>query len=80
MYPATDGSHETESFIESAENYGLTATSTKYLWSLYVSDEKERRGNIWSSPLKASLDELKGLPRALVITAEGDVLSEEGEA
>lgn len=80
VYPATDGSHESESFVEFAENYGLTADSAKHLWSLYVPDEKERRENIWSSPLRASVDQLNGMPRALVITAEGDVLREEGES
>jgi acetyl esterase len=49
----------------------------KYGWDLYAPDENTRN-NPYVSPLRASLEELKGFPPALVITAENDPLRDEG--
>ncbi len=51
----------------------------KYGWDLYAPSAKTR-DNPYVSPLRAILEQLKGLPPALVITAENDSLRHEGEA
>jgi acetyl esterase len=48
-------------------------------WDAYCPDEA-RRSEITASPLRATLDELAGLPEAFVIVDENDVLRDEGEA
>jgi acetyl esterase/lipase len=77
--PATDASVDTNSYHEFATGRFLARAFMKYGWDLYAPDEKTR--NIpYVSPLRASNEELKGLPPALVITAENDPLRDEGEA
>jgi acetyl esterase/lipase len=50
-----------------------------WYWDCYLPDEA-KRGEITASPLRATLDQLSGLPEALVIVDENDVLRDEGEA
>ena len=42
--------------------------------------EQDLRGESTVSPVRAPLDQLKGLPPALVIVDENDILRDEGEA
>jgi len=79
LIPATDASVDTESYHEFATGRFLARAFMKYGWDLYAPDEKTR-DNPYVSPLRASLEELRGLPPALVITAENDPLRDEGEA
>jgi acetyl esterase/lipase len=79
MIPATDASVDTESYHEFAAGRFLARAFMKYGWDLYAPDEKTRN-NPYVSPLRASKEQLKGLPPALVITAENDPLRDEGEA
>ena len=77
--PATDASVDTASYHEFGTGRFLARAFMKYGWDLYAPDQK-MRNSPYVSPLRASDDELKGLPPALVITAENDPLRDEGEA
>jgi len=79
LIPATDASVDTESYHEFGSGRFLARAFMKYGWDLYAPDENTRN-NPYVSPLRASQSELKGLPPALVITAENDPLRDEGEA
>jgi acetyl esterase len=79
LVPATDASVDTRSYLEYGNERFLTRAFMKYGWDLYAPDAKTRN-NPYVSPLRASANELKGLPPALVITAENDPLRDEGEA
>lgn len=79
LIPATDASVDTASYHEFATGRFLSRAFMKYGWDLYAPDEKTRN-KPYVSPLRASIEELKGLPPALVITAENDPLRDEGEA
>ncbi len=79
FYPVTDASFDTASYHQFAEGYFLRRDAMQWFWHQYTSDEDER-AQITASPLRASTDQLSGLPPALVITAEADVLRDEGEA
>ena len=79
LVPATDASVDTRSYLEYGNERFLTRAFMKYGWDLYVPDAKTRN-NPYVSPLRASANELKDLPPALVITAENDPLRDEGEA
>jgi acetyl esterase len=79
LIPATDASVDTNSYREFGTGRFLSRAFMKYGWDLYAPDQKTR-DNPYVSPLRASKAELKGLPPALVITAENDPLRDEGEA
>ncbi|MCW3049166.1 MAG: putative lipase [Solirubrobacterales bacterium] len=79
FYPVTDASFDTESYHQFAEGYFLRRDGMQWFWDQYTADEAQR-GEITASPLRASTEQLRGLPPALVITGEADVLRDEGEA
>ncbi|WP_309381922.1 alpha/beta hydrolase [Cerasicoccus frondis] len=77
FWPVTDANFDTDSYHEFAEGYFLTRSMMKWFWDAYTTDENLRR-SIYASPLQASIDQLKGLPPALVQIAGNDVLRDEG--
>ena len=79
FYPVTDAAFDTPSYEQFATGYFLARDGMKWFWDQYTTDEAER-AKITASPLRASVEELSGLPPALVITGEADVLRDEGEA
>lgn len=79
LIPATDASVDTDSYHQFATGRFLARSFMEYGWNLYAPTKAER-DNIYVSPLRATLDQLKGLPPALVVTAENDPLRDEGEA
>ncbi|MFE6844779.1 alpha/beta hydrolase [Streptomyces sp. NPDC057686] len=79
FYPVTDAAFETGSYHQFAEGYYLRRDAMQWFWDQYTTDE-DQRAEITASPLRATTEQLRDLPPALVITAEADVLRDEGEA
>ncbi len=79
LYPVTDAAMETESYHRFENGPWLTKKAMAWFWKLYAPNSADR-ASVLSSPLSASAEQLKDLPPALVITAENDVLRDEGEA
>jgi acetyl esterase len=77
IYPVTDYRFDTPSYQQNAEGYFLTRDLMAWFWNHYAPDDVARR-NPQASPLRAT--DFRGLPPALVITAEFDPLRDEGEA
>ncbi|MGG6239414.1 alpha/beta hydrolase [Nodosilinea sp. AN01ver1] len=79
MWPIVDANFETESYQQFGENRFLTTPLMKWMYDMYIADP-EKRKDIYASPLQATVEQLKGLPPALIQIAESDVLRDEGEA
>jgi acetyl esterase len=79
FYPVTDANFDTPSYRQFATGYFLRRDGMQWFWDQYTTDENER-AQITASPLRATVEQLKDLPPALVITGEADVLRDEGEA
>ena len=79
FYPVTDANFDTDSYQRFATGYGLRRDDMKWFWDQYIADPAQR-AEITASPLRATTDQLTGLPPALVITGDADVLRDEGEA
>jgi acetyl esterase len=78
LYPTTDAAAAgMPSLVENAEGYGLTRRDMAWFSRHYLADPAEAT-NPHASPLRAA--DLRGLPPALVQTAEYDPLRDEGEA
>jgi acetyl esterase/lipase len=79
FYPVTDANFDTDSYRQFGAGYYLSRESMMWFWDQYIGDPAQR-SEPTVSPLRASLDLLRGLPPALIITGEADVLRDEGEA
>ena len=79
FYLVTDASFDTDSYHQFAEGYFLRRDSMLWFWDQYTANPQQRE-EITASPLRASIEQLKGLPPTLLINAEADVLRDEGEA
>jgi acetyl esterase len=75
IYPCVGVDFETLSYNQNASGYGLSKRTMSWLWSLYLNSEKDY-GNPYAVPLNSPSS--AGLPPAIVITAEYDVLRDDG--
>ena len=76
VYPVCDAGLNTPSYRDFKERYGLTAAGMQRYWNLYLDGSDGLQPD--ASPLRAG--DLAGLPPTYVLTAEFDVLRDEGEA
>jgi acetyl esterase/lipase len=79
LIPATDTNFQTQSYSDFESGRFLPRAFMQFGWDIYAPDAKTR-ANPYAVPMRASIDQLRGLPPALVITAENDPLRDEGEA
>ncbi len=78
-YPVTNACFCTDSYCQFAEGYYLYREGMKWFWDQYTMSPCDRN-EITASPLRANIDQLKGLPDAMILNGEADVLRDEGEA
>jgi acetyl esterase/lipase len=79
FYPVTDACFDTLSYTRFADGPWLTRRAMQWFWDAYLPDPASRKQPT-ATPLNASLEQLAGLPEALIIVDENDVLRDEGEA
>lgn len=78
MYPVTDSSLSQETYKTFADGPWLTTKAMEWFWDAYAPNKEDRK-KITASPLNATTEQLRGLPPALIIVDENDVLRDEGE-
>ncbi|KAI9495953.1 Alpha/Beta hydrolase protein [Zychaea mexicana] len=82
-YPALCATNfETDSYQVFSDGYFLTKKAMQLYWNWYLPDDHDEQVRLLStvSPLHATVEELKDTAPALIITAEADVLRDDGEA
>ena len=79
FYLVTDASLGTSTYQRYAEGPWLSREAMRWFWDSYLPDQA-RQSEVTASPLQASPEQLRGLPPALIINGEQDVLRDEGEA
>jgi len=79
MWPVTDASKNFDSWKEYGQQRYLTSSLMSWMFDQYSSNPNDQN-NIHYSPLRATTDQLSGLPPTLIEVAENDILRDEGEA
>ncbi len=77
MYPVIEANFDSNSYQEFAAGFGLSKANMIWFWDQYLANGSDTNHPL-AAPAKAA--DLAGLPAAHVITAEYDVLRDEGEA
>jgi hypothetical protein len=77
FYPVTDAAFDTESYHQFAEGYHLRRDTMMWCWDQHTRHTGER-SEITASPLRASIQQLHGLPPALIVTWSAATLEKEG--
>ncbi|MGW0998992.1 alpha/beta hydrolase [Streptomyces sp. NPDC002523] len=78
LCPVMDAAMDTQSYRDFADGFFLGREAMRHFWDQYVPDPADRYRTT-ASPLRATDADLAGLPPALILTAEADVLRDEGE-
>lgn len=78
-YPVTNAYFNTRSYCQFAVDYYLYRAGMMWFWNQYTMS-KQARYEITASPLRASKEDLRGLPAAMILNGEADVLRDEGES
>ena len=76
-YPVTNCDFNTPSYLAFANGYYLYRAGMMWFWNQYCPSPR-RRMEITASPLRASLEQLRGLPPAMVITGEAGCAAQRG--
>jgi acetyl esterase len=79
LWPALSADLDTGSYRAYGEGRFLPKAFMQYGWDHYAPDPETRQER-YAAPLKATAEQLRGLPPTLIQTAENDVLRDEGEA
>jgi len=68
-YAVTDAAQDTESYRTYANGPFLSAKAMAWFWDAYIEDRTldGQRGEVTASPLRASLEDLAGLPEAVSV-------------
>jgi len=78
LWPVTEARFDAESFVHFAMQRYLSTNKMKWMFDAYTLDANDRRNKL-VSPLMATGKELVGMPPALIVVAENDILRDQGE-
>ena len=78
FYPVVNANFDNPTYYEFAGGYRITREQMKWAWQQYLGELSPT--NVMYSPLLRKFSELAVLPKTLILTAEADVLRNEGEA